>query len=67
MYTNKVTVAASPNECYIRFSCLGPKFDEEGNVVASGDLETCQLVMSRDMLIKLRDLITEVVDNDESK
>ena len=64
MYANKVTVAISQQECHIKFSCLGPKFDEEGNITSAGDLESCQIVMNREMIIKLRDMITEVFEKE---
>ena len=67
MYANKATVAISPQECHIKFSCLGPKFDEEGNVVSAGDLESCQVVMSREMIIKLRDMITDVLEKEATE
>ena len=61
MYANKATVAVSPKECFIRFSCFGPEFDVDGNVIATKDIETCEIVMGREMFIKLRDMISEVV------
>ena len=66
MYANKVTIAVSPMECSIKFSCTGPFFDDEGKVVGTGDLESCKVVMQKEMLQKLRDLITEVLDNDKN-
>ena len=64
MYANKASIATSSQECYIKFSCLGPKFDEEGHVVSSGELESCQVIMNREMMLKLRDMITDVFEKE---
>ena len=67
MYANKATVAISPQECYIKFSCLGPEFNDDGDVVSSSELESCQVVMNREMILRLRDMITDVFEKETTK
>ncbi len=66
MYANKVSIAVSPLECFVKFSCDGPILDEEGKVAKAGELESCQIIMQKEMLLKLRDIITEVLGNDKN-
>ena len=64
MYVNKATVTTSPEESFIKFSCIGPIFNENDEVKSVGEIESCQIIMPRAMLVKLRDLITNVIETE---
>lgn len=64
MYVNKASVASSESESFIKFSCIGPIIDDKGEIKEIGEIESCQVVMPKSMLIKLHELIAEVINND---
>ena len=62
MYVNKISVAASDVEGFIRFDFIGPEVKEDGTVEKVIVFESQQVAMSKDMLKKLRDLINDVIE-----
>lgn len=67
MYANKVSIAISDKEAFMKFECTGPKFDEKDQVIGSEAIESEKIVMSHELLYKIRDLISELIKQDDKK
>lgn len=64
MYANKVSIAASQKEGYIRFECIAPKLIDGERSNDMDVLESHNVVMSREMLKDMMKLIEKVLSEE---
>lgn len=69
MYANKVSVALSEKDCLLKFDYVGPNLKMDGTIESVGVIDNQIIIMDKDMLKKLRDIINYVLssNNDQEK
>lgn len=63
MYANRITLTVNEKEAFLKFDCMGPKYDEENKVVDIVSKDCQEIIIDTDGLIRLKDMIEEFINN----